>query len=76
MIESLFGGASDGEKFPMWVKILLVVLFIIFVLPVIIIAISMLSIAILALVYGESAKVEPVDMVKMPIAAVKEAFSM
>lgn len=67
MIESLFGGSSDGEKMPLWAKILIIVLFIIFVLPVIIFAITVL-------VYGESSSAKPIET--NPAKIVKDAFSL
>ena len=48
LVESLFGGNVDGEKIPMWIKIILIILIIIFVVPTLIIAI----LALIAFVYG------------------------
>ena len=74
MIESLFGGSSDGEKMPLWTKILIIVLFIIFVLPVIVFAIPVLALAIVALVHGESSSAKPIET--NPAKIVKDTFSL
>lgn len=73
LVESLFGGSVDGEKIPMWIKIILIILIIIFVVPTLIIAISMLTLALIAFVYGSEANAS-VGIVNDGVQIVKETF--